>query len=920
MKKTLVLLLGLLALSAPARPGCSYHQIFSSNYRASALDVAVDGSDLWTATSYGVALYDRSVDPPLPVSSLPLAGPTTAVFAANATAYVGSGSSVFVVRRIDRGLSSIAAVDVGGAVNDFLSVPPYLFVAASNGVTVLNLSNPLAPAIAGSRLATTNGGAFSLARKDSTMYAADGDATLDVYSIANPAAPQGLGAVPALARSTSVAVNADRIYVSDGTQTTIMAGSGASIVKIGTTGRIATTALAPVSLSVAYVAGNDRHIRAVDFTDPENPVILWEDALAFSGGTINRVSSIATTDDGRVYAAAGDAGLVTYDSRSFRSPYPIRSFLFGATRDVFSFGNFLVASGATSGMKIFTEDTNGALGFRKEWATDKTWSLHDGRSMRLLASASSTLNLYDLVPTTPIVISSALLRAPARSAVLTSTTVGYAVLSDKTLWKVDLSRDAAVATQVTVAATPSFIAAAGNALALADLNDDGTTTIRYFPTGDFSAAPFIATIEGAATSGITMSSAGTVAAVTFRGVSLADFSTSPSRVTVLPSSASAPANALQFVGSDLFVLRGSLVERWNVTSGTVAKKFDLPISGVAMHANSAAGSVLSVATDDGAISILTSGSTSQPAEVAASAESNDYFKKIVRGDSALFLFDGRRIDRSVLSGRGLPAAWQPVVSGASLVDFTVAGDHVVTLSPNGRIAMVDPSGREVGATQISEGEDATPLSIATLAGAVYVSISRGCTSGNCEKKTLVLDPRSAALTATAALTGQLVDFAMNGRRAYAIFDQPGELRVLDVTNPFIPALAVARPSEGDPVSIAVAPATSTVYALGRKLYAYSTEDLSKKGELLEDYVVDPTGRVAYVDQKVRIDGDCGIIVGRSFSPQAYSLSGGSGAVTFPTAGAAKSIVVTSGQLQILTDYSLEIWTSAADPKRRRPID
>lgn len=919
MKTTLVLLAGLLMQPVSTFPACSYQQIFSSNFRASALDLVVDGSDLWVASSYGVALYGRTVDPPLPLSSLPLPGPTAAVFASGGTAFVGSGSSVFIVREAGRGLATTGSVDIGGTVNDFLSVPPYLFVAASNGITTLDVGNPLVPVVVGTRLVTTNGGAFSLAKKDTAMYAADGDGTLDVFSIALPAAAQSIGVVAALARSTSVAVNADRIYVSDGTQTAILAGSGAAVVKIGSTGRIATTALAPVTLSISYVAGNDRRIRAVDFKDPDNPVILWEEPLGFSGGTINRVSAVVSTADGRVYAAAGDAGLVTYDTRAFRAPYPIRSYLFGATRDVFSFGNFVVVAGADAGMKIFTQDANGILGSPRPWAIDKSWSLHDGRSMRLLASSGNVLNLYDAVPTTPFVISSALMRAPVRSAILTSTTAGLAVLSDRTVWRIDFSRDAAVATQVTVAAAPSAIVASGNAIALADLNEDGTTTIRYFPGGDPSGAQFIATLQGAATSGIAMSASGVVAAVTFRGLSLADFSTSPTTVTVVPASASAPANALQFAGSDLFVLRGQVVEKWNVTTGTITRTYELPTPGVAMHAHADSGSVVSIATGDGAISLLSGGSTAQPVEIASDSFPNSYYWKILRSPSAFHLFDGRRVDRSVVSARGLPSVWQPVVSGQNLVDFAVAGEYVVTLSTTGRVAVIDPSGHEIGAMTLGEGDDAVPLSIHTVAGAVYASVSRGCSSGVCENKTVVLDPRNGSLTATAALSGQLVDFALSGSRAWAIFAQPAEIRILDVSNPFVPVVAASRPSEGNPVSIAHAPSSSIVYALGRKLFAYSSEDLSKKGELLEEYAVDPTGRVAYVDQRIAIDGDCGIILGRSFSPVAYSLGGG-GPVTLPTAGAAKSIVVTPGALQILTDYALEIWSSAPLPKRRRAID
>ncbi|MGZ5475047.1 MAG: hypothetical protein ACXW29_01040 [Thermoanaerobaculia bacterium] len=47
-----------------AFPQCDDRLQYSGQYRASIFDIAIDGNDLWTASGYGVQLYDRSVDPP----------------------------------------------------------------------------------------------------------------------------------------------------------------------------------------------------------------------------------------------------------------------------------------------------------------------------------------------------------------------------------------------------------------------------------------------------------------------------------------------------------------------------------------------------------------------------------------------------------------------------------------------------------------------------------------------------------------------------------------------------------------------------------------------------------------------------------------------------------------------------------------
>src|SRR3954453_18029701 len=86
-------------IAATAFPQCNLTQVASVPFRASYLDVASDGNDLWTATSYGISLYDRSVDPPALIASLPLPGITRAVRVLNGNVYAASGSTLFVVRK-----------------------------------------------------------------------------------------------------------------------------------------------------------------------------------------------------------------------------------------------------------------------------------------------------------------------------------------------------------------------------------------------------------------------------------------------------------------------------------------------------------------------------------------------------------------------------------------------------------------------------------------------------------------------------------------------------------------------------------------------------------------------------------------------------------------------------------------------------
>src|ERR1041385_6867914 len=89
----------LLIVGSPLAAQCNASLVYSGAFRASYLDLAIDGNDLWVAPSYGVQLFDRSVAPPALVTSISVPGVTRVVRAVNGVAYAGSGSSVYVIHR-----------------------------------------------------------------------------------------------------------------------------------------------------------------------------------------------------------------------------------------------------------------------------------------------------------------------------------------------------------------------------------------------------------------------------------------------------------------------------------------------------------------------------------------------------------------------------------------------------------------------------------------------------------------------------------------------------------------------------------------------------------------------------------------------------------------------------------------------------
>ena len=215
----------LLLIPIVAFPQCNLSQVASVPFRASYLDVAIDGNDLWTATSYGVSLYDRSVDPPALIATLPLAGITRTVRAANGIAYAGSGSTLFVVRKNGRALQLVRGIDAGATVNatinDLLLTTLDLYVATSNGLTQWDLLDPNNPTKTAAVLVTSRANVQSLALSNAILFAADGDSSVESFNIAVPSIANGVGAVTSLPGANAVSVNAGRLYVSDGQQTDI---------------------------------------------------------------------------------------------------------------------------------------------------------------------------------------------------------------------------------------------------------------------------------------------------------------------------------------------------------------------------------------------------------------------------------------------------------------------------------------------------------------------------------------------------------------------------------------------------------------------------------------------------------------------------------------------------------------------------
>lgn len=892
-----VLFLSLLAL--PIYPQCTLTPQYSGQYRTSVLDVAADGNDLWTATSYGLQLLDRRVDPPAAIASIAVPGITRVVRASNGTAYAASGTRIAIVRRNGNALQLIRMLDLGATVNDLVLTTLYLYAATSNGIAQFDLLDPLNPVRTPATLPTSSQNVTSLALNGSNLYAADGDLTVEQFSISVPALPQRTGSIEALTRSLSVKVAGSRLYVSDGLQTAVIIGSTrAATLPFGGTSLVTTSG------DVVFAAGSDRRLRALDLAVAGSPVDLYATELVPAGGTINRFSQLLIAG-GRLYGAAGDAGLLTLDISSFGTPFPVRNYPFGAMTSIAIVDTRTITSRSAGGLSDFNIGSTGGLTAGRQWDT-RAHIVQDGGNGFLLTSSGKTLTFWTLQSSTPAEVSNATFPQPVQSAVLVGTTA-YAVLADLTLWSADLTAVTAPVQRITIDGAPSMVSRSGSSLLLTEPREDGTTKLTYYATASFAAPSATRFVEGAATTPVAFS--GNLAAVfTFRGITLVDLTTGAS--SVLPGSNTALAKQLAFSGSSLLEATESALLVWSTATKTLTRTLALPSEPLALRTTD---TLALLTTADGITSVNLNTSTKLPA-VIPSPVGNTYYRKAVAGGDHIYLFDGRGADAFSVAFGAAPH-FVASIRPAGVLDVAASATRLFTLGTGNTVSAWSPDGVLLAQATLDEGTDVQPLAITTVNGAVWVSIAKGCLTAACEKKTVVLDPSSLVRTAT--LNGAATDATVVSNRAYALFDLPSEVRVLDVSDPLHPTQLAARPTEGTQPPVSIAFGSGTVFVLGEKLYLYNDSLTSKTGEQFPPYAADPTGAISYIDQRVRVDGSCVFITGRSFSPDVLSFPSFAVAQSVPVPAAVKSVASAAGRLYLLTNYSLEVLSTSAPPAAPR---
>lgn len=891
MRGRVTLFLSTFLIASAATPQCNYRLEHSAPLRATYFDAAIDGNDLWTATGYGVQLFDRSMDPPRLAMSIAVPETTRSIDVRDGIAYAGSGTAVHVVRRVGDQLQLVRSLDVAAVVNDVASTPSTLYVATASGLIAFDRRDPLSPAAPVS-LTTSSPGVFSLARSGDDVYAADGDRSVELFRGASSS-----GALLALDRSLSVTVTGSRIFVSDGQQTAIFSASGTAIATPAIGGLVAAT----LDSNTFFLAGNDRRFRAVDLTLAESPVELFASDIIPTGGTVNRIGALAVAGN-RLYVAGGDAGLLTLDTTGFAAPHPLRSYRFAPKTSALDAGASIYAADAAGGLSEITRFSSGQLGVGRTWAMNAVHAVHDFENAFLLTSSGSSVSFW-AVSSTPAEAAAFSTEAPVSAAVLESQSSAIVLLTNGSLWR------ATTASGMSRLNVPSASLLSGSigGIAVASLSDSGTTDIRFYPNGNFAAEPRTFSIPGAASALAVDGSR--VATFTFRGISVVDFSTATPAGTTLPQSNTALVRDLELRGSTLLDVTADSLRVWSLTERRLVRSLTLPSEPLSLSLHPAA-AIAAVLTADSVATVSYESPTRQPSQLAVTG-GNLYPRKAVATSNRLFVFAGQSVQ--VYETGHSPAPRHTItISVPGALDIAASESSLFVLFSNRTVTGYTHGGLALRTATIDEGADTLPLAMAAAKGVPWVSIRRGCTTTGCEERTVVLDPSS--LVRTASLDGSVRDVTTFGTTAYALMDNPptSEIRAYSVSDPLHPSLAASRASEGSPA--AVATDGSTVFTLGTRVFSY-TASLTKIGEELNPAAVSAAAGLV-------LDEGCAVMTGRSGAAQLYRHTGSpwtpAGFISIP--GVARGIRQQPGRVIILTDYSMEIWTRLAPqspPRRRR---
>jgi hypothetical protein len=889
--KVALLSILVLVVSASVFADCSqWPARTSSQFRTTAFDLSVDGDFVWLATGYGVQLFeDGSI-----VASIGLPGSTRTVRASTGgIAYAGSGSAIYTLKRDGHDITVLNTVAVTGTVNDLEIISSSLFAATTSGIAHFDLGNPAAPFRTSIVLPSSSANVTSLSSARNKLYAADGDSTVEVYSVTIPSLPQHIGTMESAPRASSVhATSDDFVFVSDRFgQTTDLFANGTTLLAHMP---VVTTAFAAFSGQTHFVAGPNRTLRAVDFSTPSRIAEVYVADLATTDGTVNFIQAMARAGN-KLYVAAGDIGLVVLDVSTITRPYALANYSGDATTSVRVSADkawFSTSAGRIVQQRI---DTAGiALIDERAWDAEAGSVVRDFRNNGLLTTSGTKATVWSLVSATPAQATNVTFAEGISNAVMSDTHL-VALLVNGTIWTAPSGQTTPSKMNLPVM---TLLARAGSAIVLAEVREaEKATVLHYYPTGDLTATPQRFTVDGAAGGSIALD-ATRVAVFTFNGITVIDLATGVARV--IPDSSLIIPRQIAFSGDDLLVMDSRRLLVYD-DARTLLRDHPLPSEAVAFDA---APSFAAIATFKGNAAIRYLAELPLPSTPFTST----FYTKLAAAPGNAYLMKDEGID---VFSTHTPSTPHYVAAVPAAFDLAATGSALYTLANDGTVTGYSPAGAQFAQVNIRDNFNSEMVAIRTAGNAVWASLATGCTVQGCsERKTFVLDPNTLAVTAT--MTGNVTDVTTAGTRAYALFSFPDEIRVLNIADPQHPSPVVTAPAQ--PFASSIAYSAGKVYVLAGKVFGYAEPTLAQ----VEEHLTAVTPNASH---RIRIDGSCALVSRDANPPVAYDLPAWTPASTFTLPSNLRSFSVQPGMLLLLTEHSLELAypTPTGKPPRRRAV-
>lgn len=903
MRRVLITLLSL-SIWSSANLAQEIRHTYSEPFRRPALDVALASEVIWIADGYGVTVASRQ-NPPAVLGSKALDGRTFRIAIEGGKVWVVSGTTLYGVSWDGREIVIESERELGESVFDIVGARGFLYLATLGGVVQID------PGIPASRLVlgTTAGIAASLATDGSTLVAADGDTTADVYDIEFPALAQKIGVADlSITSANHVHVVDGNLLVSNGRDSQMFSGLRPPLTSLGVFSFGASSA-GVTTPGIVFTAGQDTTVRLVDLRlSAGRPSVVFEERFPPSSGTLNQIFRIRS-DGNLVWIAAGDLGLQTYDIVDFGVPFPIVRSLVKRADAVVDLGNGqVVATGGNEPPRLYTIEQSGGLRETIRWEDQFGVTVLDHDAEVAVVAIGGTVRL---VRPSGTVTGELSFGAAVRSGVVIDGMI-WVTLADQSLWRVPVSGGTPERVEIS-GSNPTFLARGSGRLILGSFNDDGTTTIHEIDRENPSQSQSV-NIDGLATSGAGVG-LDTIAVATFRGLSLLDLPDGERLVSlgegVLP-------RALEVAGDEIVVLASDRVQRRRASDGSVIREIGILSSGLSLSSESSSRVVVG-ASD--AIYTLDLETAATLPELLGRLRESQFFSEMVANHGVVHLIEGDAVFSRVLQNQSVSASSRTTQFDGDLVGAAATPSGFCGLGSRGRVDCFNFGGELVSSEDIPAQDDVSFLSIHGAGDAALVSLLEGCFGSGCRKRTVVGVPQSGAFVIGSEIEGEIVALSESDGRFAVLTELPREIRVYEIASSSATLSLVASREVGQAgYAIELDSRRNTVYVMGERITAYALPGLDEVGQLLEPF--DSTSGLSAVDQRMEIIGDRAIVSGRSRSVLHFRIDGPASWTPLESIGLpgqVRRLVRDGATLILLTDDSIELLGTEPPPDRKRPV-